>query len=419
MKKFSLGLIAFVFLTLPVSASAAIGFGSYTSIGDNATFTAPAITGTDTIAFIYAVGDFNGGDNLTGITWDGVAMTKVFSFSGSGNFRAYGLWYILNPLSSGTVVQTGGSYHEAHVTYYTGVSQIDSSNNNTVGNENTSLTSTTAVISSNSWLVGGLIENDTGNVSYTTDVGTIRLNPSGGGLVIVDSNGTVGTGIQSITLTRSSGTAGMHSIIVSIAPSASITGSGTANRLAKFTGATTIGNSLFFEDGPDMTLISGNLFLQSGNLFANFINILANSLGLDTLTAGTLSIGQTTATTIAIGHSGATTSVSGSLAADLIKTTSNCNSTASPAACGSAPAGSVAMATGGDTLQVNTTAVTKDSQIFIQENSSLGSRLGITCNTSTARNYTISTTTTGSSFTIKSSNNPVTNKACLSYFIVN
>ena len=102
-----------------------------------------------------------------------------------------------------------------------------------------------------------------------------------------------------------------------------------------------------------------------------------------------------------------------------VATSSNCSSSTSPAVCGSAPSGSVAMATGGSTLVVDTTAVTANSQILVTEDSSLGTRLGITCNTTTGRVYTISARTAGTSFTIKSSANPATNKACLSYSIIN
>lgn len=102
-----------------------------------------------------------------------------------------------------------------------------------------------------------------------------------------------------------------------------------------------------------------------------------------------------------------------------VATSMNCNSSASPAVCGSSPSGSVAMATGGSTLVINTTAVTANSQIFVTEDYSLGTRLGITCNTTTGRIYSISARTAGTRFTIKSSANPATNKACLSYWIVN
>ena len=249
-----------------------------------------------------------------------------------------------------------------------------------------------------------------------------------------------------------------------------ITGSGTTNRLAKFSTTTVVTNALFSDDGIDTTLTSGNLFMSSGSIFdsltsgtlnfgistattmtfgrsgqnmvinskvgigtstpsatlhvigdifANFINMLANGLGLDTSTAGTLSIGSTTATSINIGRANATTTISGPLKVTNLNTISNCNSTASPSVCGSALAGSVAMPTGGSTLVVNTTAITANSQIFVMEDQSLNSRLGITCNTANTRHYNIEARVVGTSFTIKSSANPTTNKACLSYFIVN
>lgn len=244
----------------------------------------------------------------------------------------------------------------------------------------------------------------------------------------------------------------------------------TVNRLAKFITSTTIGDALFSDDGTNTTLTSGNLFLQigsaidsvtngvlnfgttlattmnfgragqkmiinsdvgigtatptqkldvNGGIFSNFIHLLAGGLGIDTDTAGTLSIGSTTATAVQIGHTGMTTTVPGTLSVGNMTTTVNCNSTASPAVCDGAPSGSVALPNGGTTLTVNTTAVTVGSQIFIQEDQSLGARLGITCNTGTGRNYVVSARTAGTSFTIKSSNAPVINKACLSYWVVN
>ena len=71
------------------------------------------------------------------------------------------------------------------------------------------------------------------------------------------------------------------------------------------------------------------------------------------------------------------------------------------------------------TVTVNTTRVTANSQIFIQEDSSLGTRLSVTCNIVTTRDYYVTARTAGTSFVITASAAPATNPACLSYFIVN
>jgi hypothetical protein len=71
---------------------------------------------------------------------------------------------------------------------------------------------------------------------------------------------------------------------------------------------------------------------------------------------------------------------------------------------------------------VNTSAVTANSQIFVQFDESLGTALGVTCNTLGAaegNRYFISARAAGTSFTIKAANSNGTNPACLSYVIVN
>lgn len=101
-------------------------------------------------------------------------------------------------------------------------------------------------------------------------------------------------------------------------------------------------------------------------------------------------------------------------------TISNCSSSASPAVCGSAPSGSVVIAAGTTTVQVNTTAVTANSQIILQEDNTLGTKLGVTCNTTLGANTLVVTTrTAGSSFVITISVTPATNPACMSYSIIN
>lgn len=106
-----------------------------------------------------------------------------------------------------------------------------------------------------------------------------------------------------------------------------------------------------------------------------------------------------------------------------LTTTANCSSSASPAVCGAAAAGSVAIPAGTNvTLVVDTTAVTANSQIFLNEDESLGTKLGITCNSTLATvavAIPVVARTAGVSFSIEYSGTITGNSACISYFLVN
>jgi hypothetical protein len=99
-----------------------------------------------------------------------------------------------------------------------------------------------------------------------------------------------------------------------------------------------------------------------------------------------------------------------------------CVSSAPAPNCSADPAGFVVIAVSSSTVVVSTSAVTANSQIFVQFDASLASALGITqCNSASgvANTYFVSARTAGSSFTIGSSNSITNHPACLSYFIVN
>ena len=107
-----------------------------------------------------------------------------------------------------------------------------------------------------------------------------------------------------------------------------------------------------------------------------------------------------------------------------IQSQTNCSSTASPAVCGSAPAGSVLIPTGttSSTLTVNTSAVTANSQIFFYPDDTLGTKLSTTCNSTLATligGSAITARTAGTSFQITFNGTIVTNGVCGSYLIVN
>lgn len=102
----------------------------------------------------------------------------------------------------------------------------------------------------------------------------------------------------------------------------------------------------------------------------------------------------------------------------LYQTTTNCADSAGAAACGSAAAGSFVVDAAATETVVSTTAVTANSQIFVMFDSSLGARLGVTCNVTVAL-PAVTARTAGTSFTITVPTAPTSNPACYSYFIVN
>jgi hypothetical protein len=144
--------------------------------------------------------------------------------------------------------------------------------------------------------------------------------------------------------------------------------------------------------------------------------------------SNTLAVGANSGTAIVnIGNGGqniasnfavsGTLFASGAWSATSYLSATNCNSTASPAVCGSAAAGMFVLAAAATTVTVNTTAVTANSEIIVFNDDSLGTRLGVTCNTG-LDNVLVSARTPATSFTVTGSA-PVTNPNCYSYIIIN
>jgi len=111
-------------------------------------------------------------------------------------------------------------------------------------------------------------------------------------------------------------------------------------------------------------------------------------------------------------------SQSGAITTSGFNTSSNCSSSSSPAACGSAPAGYFVIAAGATSVVVDTTAVTANSEIMLTEDQSLGTALGVTCNTSIAQPV-VGARTAGTSFTVSIGTAFTTNPGCFSYALVN
>lgn len=94
----------------------------------------------------------------------------------------------------------------------------------------------------------------------------------------------------------------------------------------------------------------------------------------------------------------------------------NCASSAGT--CAAAPVGSVSIAAAATTVTVASTIVTANSAIILTFDSSLGSKLSVTCNTTMPPSVQVSARTPGVSFVITATAS-VTNPACFNYFIAN
>lgn len=100
-------------------------------------------------------------------------------------------------------------------------------------------------------------------------------------------------------------------------------------------------------------------------------------------------------------------------------TMTDCADGAGAAACVAAPAGGVVVDDGATTVVVSTTAVTANSSITPVFDSSLGTKLGVTCNTTYVTPY-VTARTAATSFTITISSDPAgANPVCLSYTMTN
>lgn len=434
MKKYLLlGCLAFAIYAFPASASANIAVDSTSNITASNWYNCGTscswnhtVSGSDTMLLVTITS--NAGDVVTGVTYNSVSMTQLAKQQRSDAASVFTYIYYLIAPSSGThsiavTLSSADANFMGAATSYTGVAQTAPEANATASAVSGTATINVTTLTNGAW-ISGMFYNGSG-ATMSAGNNTVFRGGSASSAIAADSGSGMSTaGSYSLNANNVSS---WIAVAAAIAPSSplteNITGTGTPNRIPKFTTTTTVGNSLFSDDGSNITLTAGNFLMQINSL-------------IDTVSSGILNFGTTYASTMNFGRSGqnmiinssvgigtstpaTTLDVNGGVRASTINTATNCTSSASPAACGSASSGSVAVPTGTDNVVVNTTAVTANSQILLTENFGLGSRLGVTCNTANSRRYAVSAFTAGTSFTIKASGNVTTNPACISYLIIN
>lgn len=170
--------------------------------------------GTNRKAIIFVWGDFTPGDPTVTVGGSSTGVTEITRQTLTGNQKIIAYYYDDPPTSSTAYAVTEtGSYPEIHVITYTGAASgaVDSFASKTA---DTALDLTTTVVASNCWLVSCARDYSDGDIIPST--GTTQRN-GGAGIDSGDSNGTVGTGAQTMNWSNN-GSGNTGGVIVSIAP---------------------------------------------------------------------------------------------------------------------------------------------------------------------------------------------------------
>jgi hypothetical protein len=179
-------------------------------------------TGTNGLLLVCV--ECDDGDHVTGVTYNGVAMTQLVKFNQTADSTCIYIYGLLAPTtgtnavlisrSSSTSTITGGSVS------FTGVSQSGlpdafNSNGQTSGSSNTTSITTVA---NNAWIVG-FLQYDNQNITVGTGSTVINTGPNAGGpwsMFKATANPITPAGAQSLTMNGTSSDNAM--LLVSFAP---------------------------------------------------------------------------------------------------------------------------------------------------------------------------------------------------------
>jgi len=185
-------------------------------------------TGSNLILIVGTVSGSNG--NVSGVTYNGVAMTKITGSSGySSQCGNTVFWYLINPpTGSHTVAVTLGSSDTISgvSASYTGASQTSQPDSYHASSNSTGTTysDSTTTVANNSWVIGYFVNNQGTTISAGSGT-TSRVSVSGVAYIIAnmlaDSNGPQ-TPAGSATLNATAGASGYWlDSVISISPTAS------------------------------------------------------------------------------------------------------------------------------------------------------------------------------------------------------
>lgn len=218
---------------MAIAFDAATDLGSTLS-GDTLT-TAHTCTGTDRILFVGTVGKA-GTDTISGVTYNGVAMTKIATAQVATR-RYSTLWYLINPASgSNNVVISSSETNviEGLAASYTGAKQSgqpDAQNTNTAVSSSSIAVSVTSV-ADNCWHMMFVGNTSGGSTSSAGSGTTQRVTGSTFfvGNAMLDSNGPkTPAGSYTLNNNQTDGTSELAAVAVSFAPAGGAPASSVSN----------------------------------------------------------------------------------------------------------------------------------------------------------------------------------------------
>lgn len=187
---------------------------------------AHTVTGSDTMGFAGAAEGGTSSDLLTGITWNGSAMTAA----GTGKVQVPAdawvyLYYVVAPTTGNIVASFSGTVTDAYGygASYTGAKQTgqpDGSTTNT-GSTINSLTTSVTTTADNSW---GVLIGGSSNYTLGADTGYTERQASGAtggiGSTFGDSNGPkTPAGSLSLAIKRNLGNTNIGAVMATFSPS--------------------------------------------------------------------------------------------------------------------------------------------------------------------------------------------------------
>ena len=205
----------YTFTSVGIARGGAVSGGEVTATSLTYAVTVP---GSNTFGYVSILGKVSATSVITGVTWNGSAMTYRTGQQLSPGDRFYECWYIVGPTTGNIVISASESnYIASQATFYSGASQgaLDATNTNfqTTGTPNTN---TLTTVATNSWHIMGV-----GTASGTPTAGTGSYAPlaATGNSLILDGNIAITpAGSNSIGATGMNTLFGSGTIGISIAP---------------------------------------------------------------------------------------------------------------------------------------------------------------------------------------------------------